>query len=169
MYNPKLHHRKSIRIKEYDYTNQNWYYITICTKDKQHCFGEIKNGKMILNKFGQIVEEEWLKTKQLRGNIDLDYYVIMPNHFHGIIIIESTAGATHRVARTKAELKANSLGSIIGQFKSVVTKRIRASGLENFQWQRNYYEHIIRNEKDLFNISKYIELNPLKWEFDDYY
>ena len=169
MYNPKLHHRRSIRLKEYDYTNPNWYYITICTKDKQHCFGEIINGKMILNKLGKIVEEEWLKTKQLRKNLDLDYYVIMPNHFHGIIIIESTTRATHRVAPTKAKLKTNSLGAIIGQFKSVVTKRIRASGFEDFQWQRNYYEHIIRNEKDLFNIRQYIELNPLKWEYDDYY
>ena len=92
MFNPKYHHRRSIRLKEYDYTNPNWYYVTICTKDKVCCFGKVKNGKMILNDYGKIVEEEWLKTKEIRKNIDLDYYVVMPNHFHGIIIIESNVG-----------------------------------------------------------------------------
>ena len=86
---PKYHNRKSVRLKEYDYTNPSWYYVTICTNDKACCLGKIRNGKMILNSFGKIIEEEWLKTKHIRKNIDLDYYVVMPNHFHGIIIIES--------------------------------------------------------------------------------
>lgn len=88
-YNPLLHHRRSIRLKEYDYKNPNWYFITICLYDKSHhLFGSIKDGKMILNEFGKIVENEWLNTKFVRPNIDLDYYVVMPNHFHGILIIE---------------------------------------------------------------------------------
>ena len=170
-YNPKYHHRKSIRLKEYDYTNPNWYYITICTYNKKDAFGDVKYGKMILNNYGKIVDEEWIKTKEIRKNIDLDDYVIMPNHFHGIIIINSSVGATRRVAPTKVKstLQAGSLGAIIGQFKSKVTKRIRSSGLENFKWQRNYYEHIIRNEQDLYRIRTYIQKNPLRWELDEYY
>jgi len=89
MFNPKYQHRSSIRLRKYDYTEPNWYYITICTHDRENIFGKIQRSKMILNEFGKIVDEEWLKTKEIRKNIDLDYYVIMPNHFHGIIIIES--------------------------------------------------------------------------------
>ena len=174
-YNPLYHHRKSIRLKGYDYTNPNWYYVTICTYDKKKIFGEVENGKMILNKFGKIVEEEWIKTKEIRKNVDLDYYIIMPNHFHGIIINESNnkdvVGAIRRIAPTKERitLQSGSLGALIGQFKSKVTKRIRFEGIPEFKWQRNYYEHIIRNDHDLYNIRTYIQNNPLKWELDDYY
>lgn len=196
MYNPKFHHRKSIRLKEYDYTNPNWYYITICTHNKEHLFGSVVNNKMKLNEYGKIAEEEWLKTKEIRKNIDLDYYVIMPNHIHGIIIIEYNEnvratrwvapnndliipidakengeikrGASQRLAPT---IQSNSLGSIIGQFKSVYTKRIKKIGVMNTRpiWQRNYFEHIIRSDNDLHRIRKYIELNPLKWQLDEYY
>lgn len=168
-YNFNHNCRRSIRLKEYDYTSSNWYYVTICTQDRQCIFGEIKESKMILNDHGKITEEELLKTKKIRKNVDLDYYVIMPNHIHVIIIMEgNSVGATRRVVPT---LQRNGLGAIIGQFKSVVTKRINK--LENrpgqFIWQRNYYEHIIRNEEDLFFTRKYIKLNPLKWELDKYY
>jgi REP element-mobilizing transposase RayT len=174
-YNSLYHHRKSIRLKEYDYTNPNWYYVTICTQDKKKIFGEVKNGKMILNKFGKIVEEEWVMTKEIRKNVDLDYYVVMPNHFHGIIINGANnydvVGAIRRIAPTKESttLPSGSLGAIIGQFKSKVTKRIRFEGIPEFKWQRNYYEHIIRNDYDLYNIRTYIQNNPLKWELDEYY
>jgi REP element-mobilizing transposase RayT len=174
-YNPLYHHRKSIRLREYDYTNPNWYYVTICTHDKKKIFGEVENGKMILNKFGKIVEEEWIKTKEIRKNVDLDYYVVMPNHFHGIIINgannNDVVGAIRWIAPTKERitLPSGSLGAIIGQFKSKVTKRIRFEGIPEFKWQRNYYEHIIRNDHDLYNIRTYIQNNPLKWELDEYY
>ena len=88
-YDSKYHRRRSIRLKEFDYSTPWWYYITICTFDHKKLFGRIEQDKMILNDKGQIVEEEWLRTKDLRENIDLDYYVIMPNHLHGILIIES--------------------------------------------------------------------------------
>lgn len=80
-YNPEEHHRKSIRLAEYDYSEPNWYYVTICTYDRKNLFGDIKNSKIVLNDFGKIVNEEWLKTNELRNNVDLDEYVIMPNHF----------------------------------------------------------------------------------------
>jgi REP element-mobilizing transposase RayT len=89
MYNPKIHHRKSIRLKEYDYTNPNWYYITICTHNKEHLFGKIKNDKVILSEFGKIVTECWIDIPKHFEFVELDDFVIMPNHTHGIIIINS--------------------------------------------------------------------------------
>ncbi len=206
-FNPKIHHRKSIRLEEFDYTNPWWYYVTICSYNHRSIFGGVKNGKMILNNYGEIVKDEWLKTPTIRKNIDLDYYVIMPNHIQGIIIIERRGelnspqdkgendlfskkvvkdsppdtgeenslpgkGVTH-YAPTKDNFKSPSqtLGSFIRGFKSAVTKRINAQRKTygDSIWQRNYYEHIIRNERDLYNIRRYIELNPLKWEMDEYF
>ena len=240
MYNPKTHHRKSIRLKEYDYSNGGWYYVTICTNNREHLFGTVVNNKVELNDYGKIVQAEWLKTKEIRKNIDLDDYVIMPNHFHGIIIIKynendlknksnNNVGATRWVAPNEEEvapnkavyidnpkdneqenpekqqlikeketnqqllqenrashrikednrashrlaptIQPNSLGSIIGQFKSVCTKRIKLMLDYPIKtiWQKNFYEHIIRNEEDLFRIRKYIEQNPVKWQLDEYY
>ncbi len=188
-FNPKIHHRKSIRLEEFDYTNPWWYYVTICSDNHRSIFGDVKNGKMILNNYGEIAKDEWLKTPVIRKNIDLDYYAIMPNHIHGIIIIERRGelnspqdkgendispekGVTH-YAPTENIFKSPSqtLGSIIRGFKSAVTKRINAhrKTYGDSIWQRNYYEHIIRNERDLYNIRSYIELNPLKWELDEYF
>ena len=186
-FNPKIHNRKSIRLKEYDYSNPNWYYLTICTYDKRNILGKIINGKMNLNNCGKIVEEEWLKTKEIRQNIDLDYYIIMPNHLHGIIIIERR-GELHssqmnsqeknndgriQYAPTNNKLKSPSqtVGAIVRGFKSSVTKRIREFNQKEDEkvWQRNYYEHIIRNEKDFYRIRNYIQNNPLKWELDEYF
>ncbi len=182
------HQRRSIRLKEFDYSTPWWYYITICTDDRKNIFGNIIDGKMVLNDFGKLVEEEWLRTKEIRNNVDLDYYVIMPNHLHGNIIINSrgelnspkelNSTSNHesgrmRYAPTNDNLKSPSqtLGAIIRGFKSKVAKRIRefTGDPELKIWQRNYYEHIIRNELDLRNIRNYIELNPLKWELDEYY
>ncbi len=118
---------------------------------------------MNLNKYGRCVEAEWQKTKLIRSYIELDEYVIMPNHFHAIIIFKPHDAAISGPAK-KMTLVPDSLGSVIGQFKSVVTKQIRRMGQVDFKWQRNYYEHIIRNEIELFNIRQYIKNNPLKWD-----
>lgn len=155
MSNSNQPQHKSIRLKEYDYSFPGWYYVTICTYDRISLFGKIDNGNMRLNNLGKIVEEEWLKTKQIRTYVDLDYYVIMPNHLHGIIIIgqsndnvgairrvawNNEERAIRRIAPTKQTLISNSLGSIIGQFKSRVTKNLRElSGDQELKiWQRNY-------------------------------
>lgn len=132
---------------------------------------------MILNNIGKVVEDEWLKTNEIRSNVDLDYYVIMPNHLHGNLIILDVETSRRDVSRTNetgqrpvsTQLKPNSLGSVIGQFKSVCTKRIRKLGYENFHWQPRFYDHIIRNEADLRRIRNYIQNNPLKWELDEYF
>jgi len=174
-------------LSEYDYSFPNWYYLTICTHERRNLFGNIINGKMILNRLGNVVEEEWIQTKEIRKYVDLDYYVIMPNHLHGIIIIEQSIekgrgelnspngdeSGRIQYPSTKNNFKSpsHSLGAIVRGFKSSVTKRLREiSGNPDLKiWQRNYYEHIIRNEIDLQNIRKYISLNPLKWEIDEYY
>lgn len=172
--NLNQHNRRSIRLKEFDYSTPWWYYITICTYNRKNLFGQIINGKMILSELGIIVEEEWLNTEKLRNNVELDYYIIMPNHFHGIPIINSrdTARCVPTNEKRKfGEMIPGSLPVIVRSFKSAVTKRINE--LRNSPgepvWQKNYYEHIIRNENDLNNIRSYIELNPLKWEIDEYY
>jgi putative transposase len=135
-----------------------------------------------MSPIGVIVEEEWRKTKHIRGSVELDAYVVMPNHIHGIIVIKKsfveTTGpvvsypseTTHRVVSTRNKtktLKPNSLGSIVGQFKSVCTKRIRATGFDDFTWQPGYYDHVVRDEHDLQRIREYIRLNPERWDVND--
>jgi REP element-mobilizing transposase RayT len=164
----------SIRRKGHDYTSPGTYFITINTDAKISWFGSVANGIMRLSPIGEIVREEWLKAENLRDNIKLDEWIIMPNHIHGIIKINESPVKTARWAvspkikdninhsRTTT-LKSNSIGSIIGQFKSVCTKKIRNRGFRYFKWQNRYYDHIIRNEKELHKIRSYIRLNPKRW------
>ena len=163
--------RRSIRLKEYDYTTAGYYYITICTHDHRCLFGNISNGKSSLNKFGQVVEAEWLRTSNIRKNAELDQYMVMPNHLHGIIILDGFGRGTEHRAPTIEEFgrpKSSSIPTIIRSFKATVTKQIdilRGTPAQPV-WQRNYYEHIIRNEEELYQISQYIINNPLKWQLD---
>ena len=111
----------------------------------------------------KFVQNEWLKIPIIRSNVILDEFIVMPNHFHGIlVIIDNLNKATRRVAPTSKTLQANSIGSILGQFKSVVTKQIKNMGLKDFKWQRNYFERIIRDEKEMNAIREYIFYNPNK-------
>jgi len=152
-YDPQIHHRRSIRLKGYDYTHPGAYFVTICTYQREEFFDEGIEGRMRLNPSGEIVREEWLKTAQIRQEVEIyeDEFVIMPNHFHGIIwIVDTTVGATRRVARTcnphvastmrSRTLISGAICAILGQFKSITAKRINA--LRNSQgavvWQRNY-------------------------------
>jgi REP element-mobilizing transposase RayT len=176
---------ESARLKEWDYSNPWYYYVTINTKDHKCWFGKVKDGKMILDESGMLVKEEWERTGEIRKNIDLDYYVIMPNHIHGIIVINEVAETTGSVVSNdlsptcknsetmqrivSTTLQANSLGSIIGQFNSICAKRIHKNSCENFAWQSGFYDRIIRNEKELYNIRKYIEENPIRWEIEKTY
>jgi REP element-mobilizing transposase RayT len=175
-YDPNKHHRRSIRLKGYDYTQPGSYFVTIVTHQRQLLFGDILNGDMFLNNVGCIVKAEWLRTADIRDNVTLDEFVSMPNHLHSIIIInddEIPVGASRSSPlQTDMQLShgpvPHSLGAIMAGFKSSVTKRI--NGLRNTPgmpvWQRNYYEHIIRNEMEWNNIRKYILTNPKKWETD---
>ena len=170
-FNPDIHHRRSIRLQDYDYSQEGYYFVTRCTKDRIEYFGEIKNGEMELSKIEEIVQKCWYEIPEHFNNVTLDEFIIMSNHVHGIIVIENDCGYVgayrrHAPTTTNKYLKPNSLGSIIIQFKSIATKRIWLIGYCDFAWQRNYYEHIIRNEKELNQKRRYIIDNPLQWELD---
>jgi REP element-mobilizing transposase RayT len=145
-----------------------WYFVTICTHDRQCTLGEIVEGSVILSPAGLIVEEEWRRTPTVRPNVGLDEFVVMPNHVHGIVVLTGDSGKTsQRDISTKSRLRPHSFGAMIGQFKSVCTKQIRGAGFSKFSWQARFYEHIIRDERSLESIRQYIEDNPAKWEFDE--
>lgn len=128
--------------------------------------------KSFSNDLGDIVEKEWQRTAELRNNVELDYFVIMPNHIHGIIIlnnkidVETRRGVSLQPEREFSKPIKNSLSVIINQFKGSVKRWANKNGFSEFQWQRRFYDHIIRNEKDLYKIRKYIDQNPLKWDIE---
>jgi putative transposase len=164
---------QSARLRRRDYTSAGLYFITVCVKDREPCLAEITNGAVRLSPIGEIVAEEWQKTEHIRTNVVLDAWVIMPNHLHGIIgITESLPGNAVETFRRNVStknaprLKPNSLGSIIGQFKSVCAKRIWTEGHRDFAWQARFYDHVARNEHDLSRIRAYITDNPSHWESD---
>jgi len=180
-----IRHRKQIRLKKYDYSDNGWYFVTICTQNRECLFGNIVNNKMILNQNGLLINDNW---KQLINKfpIELDEFVIMPNHVHGIIIIRQTniVGVSFMKPETKMIIsKSNhhmgllnhkkglinqtpTLGLIIRYFKSKCTYELHKDGFNNDLWQRNYYENVIRNEHSLFKIRQYIRDNPMNWEED---
>ncbi len=185
-YDPQKHHRKSIRLQEYDYSKPNAYFITICTYNKECIFGAIINGEMQLNEYGKIVADEWLKTPTIRQYVLLDKYIIMPNHFHGIIIITDnrrdtvpvSSRATVEVAESRVSRDppfeqfgrpvSHSIPTIIRSFKAATTKQIHEIQKTHRQtvWQPRFYEHIIRNPHELDQTREYIIYNPLKWALD---
>ena len=171
--NPEAHsfRRKDIRIPEFDYSQPGAFFVTIVTKDRKTLFGQVDNGKMVLNNVGKLAEEVWLALPTHFPNVELGEWVIMPNHIHGIISINVEATHASPLPRISKGPAPGSIGAIIGSFKSAVTKRVHqiSKNTNNNLWQRNYYEHIIRNEQSYFTISKYIMNNPAKWEDDKFY
>lgn len=195
VFDPNIHHRKSIRLRGYDYTEPGSYFITLVSWKRELFFGEIIDGLMHTSIEGQIVLDEWMKTSQIRQNVLIDEYILMPNHFHGILnitdqsnvrsiqqndigsmshadtgLVGQTVGAMRRIAPTKLPkgAESGSIGAIIGQIKSITTKKIHKQW-ENSAipvWQRNYYEHIISSMEELNQIRHYIQTNPLHWSDD---
>jgi len=170
---------ESARLPGWDYASVGWYFVTICTRDRVTVLGDVIDGKMQLSSIGEIVADEWQKTPQVRPNVTLDEWVIMPNHIHGIIVIETpqrgTGGPADRLVspghaetpqRGVSTLAAGSLGAIIGQIKAACTKRIWAAGRTDFAWQMRFYDHIIRDPISLRRIREYIASNPARWMED---
>ena len=201
-FHPDRPARRSIRLQTYDYADEGAYFVTLCTAHRECLFGEVVNGEMHLSDVGKIVLEEWTQTAIIRPNVELDAFVIMPNHVHGIIVItkrrgdpvgrpdhitqsghisanETGRGTASPLQKTPLNNQIGipsrpkgppkgSLGAIIGQFKSSVSRRLKdAPDIPSPLWQRNYYEHVIRDEKDLNRIRAYIENNPQMWETDE--
>ena len=196
-YNPNIHHRKSIRLKGYDYSQAGLYFITICVKDRECLFGEIIHGKIILNDAGKIADECWLKISEHFLNVVLHEYIVMPNHVHGIIELkrvdaicnqisnnvgtrhvvslpdnsESSVGTSHVMSQHNQFSKPipGSISVIIQQYKSSVTRFVNKTNVSHFRWQSRFYEHIIRDEKSYHRISEYIINNPKNWKDDDFF
>jgi len=158
--------RKSIRLKEYDYSRSGEYFVTICTKNHECVFGSIINGQMDLNEKGRIVNRCWKGIPEHFSNVELDEYVIMPNHIHGIVIINEIDMNCR--GEVTSPLRKPTLGKIAAYFKYQSTKLINElHGAPSAKvWQRNYYDRIIRNEKELQNIRDYIANNILAWAIE---
>jgi len=184
-----VYRRKPLRLRGYDYSKTGFYFVTICTKDRECLFGGVVDKKMRINEFGKIITQEWFRTPFIRKNIALDAFVVMPNHIHGIIIIKykikSCTGVLQYArtpdARTPDKYKklhegkrclsspSGNLGAMIRGFKGVTTVRInknRQGFGRSPVWHRNYYERIIRSPKELKNIRQYIINNPANWSQD---
>ena len=158
----KLTRKPRNRLEGYDYSQSNYYYVTICTDERKEWFGEIKNDQMILNDHGQIVRQQWQWLAEQYTYVELDEYIVMPNHIHGILIIDDTDRSrpvpTHSI---------KSLSSLIGAFKTTSSKLMHQNGLPDFAWQRSFYDHVIRNDKSLNKIREYIINNPINWAIDE--
>lgn len=205
-YNPDRHHRQSIRLKGHDYSQTGVYFITICTQNMECLFGEVVDGKMVLNDGGRIVQKCWLDIPEHFTNVQLDESIIMPDHFHGIIVItegnmkkhggmNNRMGLIHQaLPRTNLDLTNQglpnqglmkqglmnqtptennwilmnndkiTLSHIVRHFKAKTSKIIHEVGRDEFSWQHNYYDEIIRNENQLNETRKYIINNPIEWE-----
>ena len=164
--NHGLHHRRSVRLKGYDYAQAGSYFVTLCTHDRACLFGDVVDGQMRLNEYGQVVADSWMWLSDQYPHVELDEWVVMPNHLHGIMVLTGPDGrGGSRTAPTKNR---KPVGRLIGAFKTVSTKRLNTlrhtPGL--LVWQRNYYEHIVRSEESLDRIRRYIIGNPARWDED---
>jgi len=198
-YNPIIHDRRSIRLKDYDYSQTSLYFITICCDNKICRFGKIVDNEMLLNNYGKIAFEAWAKTPNLRPQVELHVFIVMPNHMHAILKINdnpsigelpspnNTAidgkhyeindrrGVLHTpyimIDDKQSPLRSPSqtLGAIVRGYKSSVTKQLALIGFKAKLWQANYYEHIIRNEDSYQTLTEYVINNPLKWIDDEFY
>ena len=194
-YDPNRHHRRSIRLKGYDYTQPGAYFITIVTYERMPLFGDIMDGEMRLNDIGRVAERCWIDIPSHFPHVELDVFVIMPTHVHGIlwIVDADTVGAKNFSPLPSSPVSSppssspvsplppssspsspterprgisKTIGSIVRGFKIGVTQWVRQNTDVHTVWQRNYYEHIIRNEYDLNTIRRYILENPLRWHLD---
>ena len=208
---------ESARLPRWDYSSPGYYFVTICTQNREHFLSDVVGGKIVLKPAGVIANEEWLATPLIRPNIEIDEFIIMPNHIHGIIRIKSSprivspriglpriglprivqtprCGVSsvlsdksgnpniqetpHRDVSTRDDKSKNIknktpknwkpgvLGAIIGQFKNTTKRRIRKSLLPEFDWHPRFWDHIIRDDRELYAIRRYIHNNPRNWDKD---
>ena len=178
-FDPAIHHRRSIRLKDYDYSQTGAYFVTLCTQSRAFLFGEIMDGKMCLNDVGRMIQSVWDELPQHYPGIVIDAFVVMPNHIHGILVLTLVGAGPCACPSARVEGQPQGvaptmlLSDVVHSFKSFTTTRYRQGvtrkGWPAFAgrlWQRNYYEHIIRNEDELNGIRPYIDDNRLRWEMD---
>ncbi|HEX5497605.1 MAG TPA: transposase, partial [Thermomicrobiales bacterium] len=167
-------HRRSIRIAGFDYGRPGAYFITICAQDRQPIFGAVSDGRVALSPLGEIAERCWTAIPAHAPAADLDAFVVMPNHFHGILFIdrqEQPDGDDAPGREAFAAPRAGTLPTIVRSFKAAVSREARQAGVDAGAavWQRNYFERVIRNEQELARFRAYIEANPARWDEDEEY
>ena len=182
-YDPAQHARRSIRLQGFDYAQTGTYFVTVCTQNRECLFGEVVNGVMMLNDAGEMVRSVWDELSRHYPGINVDGFVVMPNHIHGIVVLNTVGAgpracpddgrACHDDGQPQGVAPTMSLPDVVHRFKSLTTTRYRhgidRQGWRPFPgrlWQRNYYEHIIRDEAELNRIRRYIIDNPVQWETD---
>jgi putative transposase len=160
--------RKPTRMREYDYSRSGWYFLTLCTKNRIEWFGDVTDGKMILNEYGRVAEEQWLWLARQYDHVKLDEFVIMPNHIHAILVIadEGARRDNPGVVPTGYSRRHNLLSKSVNAFKTTTSKLIHQHGLSEFVWERSFYDHIIRKDESLRSIREYIANNPIRWHLD---
>ena len=178
---PDTHHRRSIRLPGYDYSQPGAYYVTVCAHEKKHLFGEIIEGEMKPNQHAEVVRRVWEGLTRRYPAVQVDAFVVMPNHIHGVIVVGAVrepheVGAIHELPQGEYQRAVHEpplrrrmlLPIVLGYFKMQTSKRINemrdTPGAP--VWQRNYYEHVVRNEDELGKIREYIATNPLRWVRD---
>ena len=171
----------STRLQKFDYSSNGYYFVTICTKDKENCFGEVVNNKMQLSEIGKIVKTYWFRIQNHFSFVITDEFIIMPNHIHGIMVICHNNKTNNDIYNNNGRDMINhvstwkkmtpmgkyTLGEIIRWYKGIVTFHIRNKLCNTFSWQPRFYDHIIRDEKSLLSIREYIHNNPKNWEEDE--
>jgi REP element-mobilizing transposase RayT len=177
-YDPQKHHRRSIRLKGFDYASVGAYFVTIVTWHRDMLFGEIANDEMRLNTLGNIADECWRAIPDHFPNVELGAFVVMPNHVHGILVIQNGVdafastfnrrGTIYRAPTEEFQKPVpGSIPTIVRTYKAAVTRRIGREYNSAGIWQRNYYEHVIRNHEEWDRIHRYIQSNPSQWAEDD--
>jgi len=157
--------KKQYRLPYYNYASSGYYFVTLCTKNRLKYFGSVQNGSIILSDIGRIVERSWQYIPRSSSFATLDQFVIMPNHLHGIILLDNPY-EDRELTEKRFEIRNNSLSVIIRTFKAAVTARVREKHPSLLLWQERYYDRIVRNEKELQIVRNYIMNNPLQWEED---
>jgi REP element-mobilizing transposase RayT len=163
-----------LRLKDYDYAQEGAYFVTICSQNRIHFFGEMVDGAMRLNAAGEIAQACWQAIPTHFPQVELDVFVVMPNHVHGIIMIveaASNVGARHASPLQANKPKSGSISAIVGSFKFAAARRINIlNGTSSVPiWQRSFYDHIVRDEHELNRLGEYIVYNPSKWDEDQYF
>ena len=165
-----IHRRRSIRLRGYDYAQAGFYFVTICVRDRECMFGEVVDNDVRLSKYGTLVAQAWEDLPNHYPHLELDQFVVMPNHFHGIVVLTPAGAGLESAVRAgfKPALTRHGLPEIVRGFKTFSARRIneirQTPGTS--VWQRNYYEHVIRDESDYDRIAEYIAHNPQRWEED---
>ena len=167
---PPATRRYSPRLAGYDYTQPGAYFLTICTHNRAPIFGAISSGVVHLSPCGQTVRTQWLRTGPLRPKLELDCFVVMPNHFHALVIFLDRQTEMLEPSTWYRSQKGE-VGSLVAGFKAAVTRQIREQELLTGQevWQKNYYDHVVRDAADFDRIQEYIYTNPAKWEVDRFF